>query len=179
MSSNVSGQAYALTTIAPIEPGREEELRAYLEALPHDPSPLAAVRRTHFARWVILEDFCQEEEQPHEDHLAQPQLIFTSNFDGPLETYLDELIAKLGERAGEIWGRCGGCPEGASAAELKAYLLAHRIDTGFFFAAYGGATVERVRAALDRRERLISFAVESQEMEPAELQSAFLARFPG
>lgn len=179
MSSNVSGQAYALTAIAPIEPGREDELRAFLEALPRDPSPLIAVRRTHFARWVIVEDFFQEEEQPHEDHLAQQQLIFTSNFDGPLETYLDELISELGELAEEIWGKCTGCPERPSPAELKAYLLAHRIDTGFFFAAYGQATVERVRAALDLRERLMSFAVESQGMEPAELQSAFLDRFPG
>lgn len=179
MSSNVSGQAYALTAIAPIDPGREEELRTYLEALPHDPSPLMAVKRTHFARWVIVDDFYQEEEQPHEDHLAQAQLIFTSNFDGPLETYLDELVSKLGEPAKEIWGRCTGCPEQASTAELKAYLLAHQIDTGFFFAAYGEATVERVRGALDLRERLISFAVDSQGMEPAELQSAFLDRFPG
>ena len=179
MNSNVSGQAYALTTIAPIEPGREGELDAYLKALPHDPSPLGAVRRTHFARWVVLKELCQEEDQPQEDPLDQPQLIFTSNFDGPLETYLDELISELGERAREIWGRCSGCSEQASAAELKAYLHAHRIDTGFFFAAYGQATVERVRAALDLRERLIPFAVESQGMEPAELQSAFHDRFPG
>lgn len=178
MSSNVSGQAYALTSIAPIGTGRVDELRAYLEALPRDPSPLTAVKRTHFARWVILDDFCQEEDQPHTDHLDQSHLIFTSNFDGPLDSYLDELIAELGELAGEIWGRCTGCSEQASAAELKAYLLAHQIDTGFFFAAYGQATVDRVRTALDLRQRLIAFAVESQGMEPAELQSAFLSRFP-
>ena len=53
--SNASGQATAFMALTPIRPGSEAELRAYLEALPRDASPLARLAGTHFARWVILE----------------------------------------------------------------------------------------------------------------------------
>lgn len=178
MSANVAGQAYALTVLTPIVPGREHELRAYLEGLRVDQSPLAKLPRTHFGRWVIVEDFTSESEQPKEDHLSCQYLLFTSNFDGDLDSYLDELCERLAPEAKEIWGRCAGCPESAAGPELKAYLLHNQIGTGVFFAAYPTATVSKVKDSLKLRERMIAFATRAQGMEPAELQSAFTAEFP-
>jgi hypothetical protein len=43
-------------------------------------------------------------------------------------------------------------------------------------AAYGDATVPRVRAALTQRDALIAFAKDAQAMDPATLQQAFLER---
>jgi len=175
--SNTSGQATAFMALTPIRPGSEGSLRSYLEALPQAGSPLARLAGTHFARWVIVRDWVNDPAQPREDHLESPYLIFTSNFDGPLDPYLDELCMKLAPEAREIWGRCVGCPPDATGPQLKAYLLHNKIDTGFFVAAYPHATVAQVKAALDARERLISFAVMAQAMPAADLQSAFLAEF--
>jgi hypothetical protein len=177
--SDRSGQAEALTVMTPIQPGKEAELRAYLEALPQPGSPLGRLERTHFARWVIVEDFVSDPEQPHEDHLSSDYLLFTSNFDGPAETYLDELCALLAPEAAEIWGRCVGCPQGAVGADLKRYLLDNRIPTGFFVAAYGKARVDEVKAALALRQSMIDLAVDSQGMTPAELKSAFESEIGG
>ena len=63
MSSDVSGQAVALTVLTPIAAGEVDALRAYLERLrEHDPrGPLARLPRTHFGRWVIVPDFIAED----------------------------------------------------------------------------------------------------------------------
>jgi hypothetical protein len=178
VSSNEAGQAYALTVLTPIAPGRVEELRQYLEQLPQDASPLAKLEGTHFARWVIVPDFAPEPKQPKEDHLTGPFLLFTSNFDGPLDGYLDELCLKLAAEASEIWGRCIGCPEPAAGAELKAYLLHNQIDTGFFVAAYPDATVGDVKRSLQTRDQVIRFATGAQGLDPPSLRSAFIEEFP-
>ncbi len=175
--SNTSGQATAFMALTPIQPGSEAELRAYLEALPQDASPLARLNATHFARWVILGDWVNDASQPREDHLGSPYLIFTSNFDGPLDPYLDELCEKLAPEAREIWGRCVGCPRDATGPRLKEYLLHNKIDTGFFVAAYPKATVAQVKAGLAAREQLIAFAVRAQEMGAEDVRRAFLEEF--
>lgn len=128
---------------------------------------------THFARWVILRDWVNDPAQPHDDHLGCAYLIFTSNFDGPLDPYLDELCAKLAPESEQIWGRCVGCPAGAAGAELKAYLLHNKIDTGFFVAAYPHSTVPQVKAALATRERLIALALAAPELTAEELKRRF------
>jgi hypothetical protein len=171
--SDRSGQASAFMAMTPVAPGEEPALRAYLESLPQRDSPLARLERTHFARWVILGDFVDDPAQPHDDDLSTPYLIFTSNFDGPADSYLDELCERLAPEAREIWGRCRGCPDTAAGAELKRYLLEHRIKTGFFVAAYPDATATRVKTSLELRERMIDLAVRSQAMDPGELRAAF------
>ena len=173
-----SGQAGALTVLTPIAPGAEPDLRAYLESLRAGPSPLARLPGTHFGRWVIVGDLVAEDERKP-DHLAGPHLLFTASFDGPLDTYLDELCKELAVEAKEIWGRCAGAPQPPAGAPLKAYLRAHHHKTGFFVAAYPQATVADVRAALAQRDDAIAFAREAQGMDPAQLQAAFLERLGG
>jgi hypothetical protein len=177
LNANRSGQTHALTVLTPVAAGHEERLRAHLEALPQDESPLASLPRTHFARWVIVGQFVREPGQRHEDRLHCPYLLFTSNFDGALNSYLDELSERMGAEALQIWAHCAGCPE--DVAGLKAYLLHNQVDTGIFIAAYPHATVPRVRRALEMRRRTIAFAVRSQGLPPAELRQAFVEEFGG
>ena len=67
LNPNVSGQAYALMVLTPITPGREQELRDLLEGYTEASSPLARLPRTHFGRWVILDDFVRDATQPKPD----------------------------------------------------------------------------------------------------------------
>jgi hypothetical protein len=177
---NVSGQAYGFLAMTPIRAGEEGPLRAYLDGL-HDRGerPFERVSGTHMARWVILADFI---DRPHyrqrrPDHLAGPVLLFSANLDGDLDSYLDRLAVNLIAEAAEVWGRCAGCPDPLTVEGLTGYLRRHQVDCGFFYAAYGGSTVEQVRAALSRRERLIAFATAHQGADPSALHRAFLAEF--
>ena len=173
-----SGQAGALPVLTPIAPDAEQDMHAYLAGLRAGPSPLARLPRTHFGRWVIVGDLAPEDER-RPDHLAGPYVLFTASFDGPLDSYLDDLCDELAAEAQEIWGRCAGAPQPPAGAPLKAYLRAHHHTTGFFVAAYPQATVGDVRAALAQREDVIAFARDAQRMDPAQLQAAFLERLGG
>jgi hypothetical protein len=119
----------------------------------------------------------QDPAQPRPDHLDVPYLVFTSNLDGPVDSYLDELTERLSEEAAELWGRCVGCPRPATGPPLKRYLLHNRIRTGQFVAAYPRATVAQVKEGLRLREQVITFAVRAQGLAPAELQKAFREEF--
>ncbi len=174
LDPNRTGQAYALTVIAPIARGEEEALRAYLRAL--DPSPLARLPQTHFGRWVIAPQLVAEPSQRRPEKLRAPQLIFSATFDGARDAFLDALCERAADEACEIWGRCDGS-RSARGAELKAYLVRHQVRTGLFFAAYPDATVQQVRRAVDVRERLVAFAVRAQAMSAAELRRGLLDEF--
>lgn len=171
-STNVAGRTYALMVLTPIRPGREAELRAALEALD---APLDRVPRTHFARLMIIPDMPVP--AGVRDPLDGPYLLFTANFDGDVDSWLDELAVAIEPDAQEIWGRCIGCPQPAEGAALKAYLWRNQLDSGVVFAAYGQASVEQIRGALDKRARLADFVVRAQDMEPAERRLAFLEEF--
>ena len=176
--TNVSGQAYGFLAMTPIKPGEEEALRAYLEGFrERGERPFEKVPRTHTARFVIVDDFHNDPKwkQRKEEHLAIPTLIFSSNLDGDIDTYLDELAKGLAAHVPEIWGRCIGGPQDAKG--LKAYLKHNQIDCGFFYAAYGQATVPKVKASVEQREKLMAFATRTQGMSPADLQQAFIKEF--
>ena len=179
MSRNVSGQAYALTVLTPIEHGREEALSAYLDALGDgDGSPLARVPGTHLARWVVIGQVKQQQGQRRKDALKAPRLLFTSNFDGPLDAYLEALRIGLAGDADAIWGNCTGYPGHQDAAGFPAWIRHHQIEAALFFGAYGEQTVPAVHANLAARTGLIEFALETQALDPAALKARFLERFP-
>jgi hypothetical protein len=175
-TTNRAGQTYSLMVLTPIRPGQEGALRAYLAGLGE--SPLARVGRTHMARFIVMDDMpCPPERPDLHDPLGGPYLLFTSNFDGGLDSYLGDLVAALEPEAEEIWGRCIGCPRPAAGAALKAYIGRNQLQSGVVFAAYGHATVQQVRGALDKRKRLERFAIRAQDMEPAQRRAAFLQEF--
>lgn len=176
---NSCGQAYGLTVLTPIIDGRESTLARLLDSLEGGAtSPLAGVRTTHFARWVIVGDVVYEGTgQRRVDHLKSGRLLFTSNFDGELEPYLEQLRIGLGDVADTIWAHCVGYPGRADRHAFSAYMRAHQLDCSLFFAAYGERSVEEVRQSLTARRRVIEFAMRSQGMAAGELHTAFLDAF--
>jgi hypothetical protein len=180
VSRNVSGQAYALTVLTPILEGHEQQLVEHLDALGDgDSSPLARVPGTHIARWVVLPDVkYQGAGQRHRDKLKAPRLLFSSNFDGDVDTYLEGLRTGMAEEADAIWGHCRSYPGHGNAGTFRAYMRAHQLEAALFFAAYGEQTVADVHTNVAQRRRLIDFAIEAQGLEAAELKSRFEETFP-
>jgi hypothetical protein len=179
VSRNVSGQAYALTVLTPIEHGREEALAEYLDTLGDgDASPLARVPGTHLARWVVIGQVKQQKGQRRRDALKAPRLLFTSNFDGPLDAYLETLRTGLAGDADAIWGNCPGYPGHQDAAAFAAWFRSHQVESALFFGAYGEQTVGDVHRNVAIRTELIDFALDTRGLEPAALKAQFLERFP-
>lgn len=180
MSRNVSGQAYALTVLTPILDGHVPELTAHLEALPEgQESPMARVPGTHLARWVVIDQVkYQGHGQRRRDALTSARLLFTSNFDGPLDAYLETLRTSLGADADAVWDHCRGYPGHEDKAGFADYLRGHALEAALFFAAYGGHTLEQVRTNLAARARLIEFALGAQGLGAADLKARFQEAFP-
>jgi hypothetical protein len=109
---------------------------------------LAGVKTIHFARWVFLDD--------------NRRVIFASNYDGSLESYMDDFIDKIAAGLNIVFSNGFGYPktrwlvmDGARDEQaFKDYLRLHQIPTRVWFSAYGHltnaniATNEKIRRGL-------------------------------
>jgi hypothetical protein len=177
LTNNKLGQMYALTVFTPIITERLAELRAFLDGLPAQSSPLQRLGMVHFAPWVVVPDFVSDRSQPRPEHLPSPYLLFSATFDGSLDAFFDDLCDKLATEAETIWACCKGAPVPTRGAPLQEYLKHNQIATGLFYAAYPNASVTTVKRALDVREKAIAFAARGQGMELGALREAFLQEF--
>jgi hypothetical protein len=173
---NRSGQAYSLVLISPVATGAELALRSHLANL--TVSPFAVLEGTHFVRLAMIDQLNHEGPGRRRQVLPRSYLLFAAVFDSdrrrrPVQRYLAEMIEQLGPGFGAIWGRCEACPAGADPDAIIDWLKRHQVNSGFFFAPYGTATVADVRASVALRRRIRDFAVRNQEEHPARLQERF------
>src|SRR5262245_11015935 len=95
---------------------------------------LARVRTIHFARWVFLD--------------GKKRAVFMSNYDGSLESYMDDFINKVGfglnvAFSGGIgyprtkWLVADGCND---ERKFKEYLRRHQVPSQVWYKAYPGQT---------------------------------------
>jgi len=120
---------------------------------------LARVSTIHFARWVFLDN--------------KKRLLFASNYDGSLESYMDDFINKVGFGLNVVFGNGIGYPrtrwmvlDGAkNEQEFKYVLRRHELATEVWYNAHPGLT------ALDRhRNTLIREGLEKSSLSNEEAQ---------
>ena len=112
---------------------------------------LTRVRTIHFARWVFLDD--------------RKRLFFASNYDGSLESYMDDFINKVSWGINLVFSNGVGYPSTdwlihRGARDEQAYkrvLHRHQLPTDVWYKAYPGLTVvdlernTRIRQGIERR----------------------------
>jgi hypothetical protein len=111
---------------------------------------LSGVKTIHFARWVVIDD--------------KRRAFFASNYDGSVESYMDDFIDKVAWGLNLVFSNGVGYPKtrwlvfGGCRDELafKGFLRSHQVPTRVWYSAYGGLTAlnikenERIRAGLHR-----------------------------
>jgi hypothetical protein len=111
---------------------------------------LTRVKTIHFARWVFLDD--------------RRRLLFASNYDGSLESYMDDFINKVAWGINLVFGNGVGFPRvdwlligGArNEAKYKRFLRRHQQPTDVWYNACPGLTVvdlernTRIREGIER-----------------------------
>ena len=111
---------------------------------------LARVGTIHFARWVFMD--------------GHRRLLFASNYDGGLDSYMDDFINKAGFGLNAVFSNGVGYPrtkwllwDGATNEEaFKAFLKRHQVLTEVWYRAYPGLTTfdlsrnSRIRAGYQR-----------------------------
>jgi hypothetical protein len=143
----------ALTVIVNVKPGQAGALRELLNEIGINIKRnkyirFAEIPTTHFARWVIIDD--------------DTRLLFTSNYDGDLDSYLEALLEKACPAMQAIYSKCDGYPTGDLSdaqfnAKFKTYMKANSIDYAAFYMGYRGRTVREVKAYIELRKKLEVF----------------------
>jgi len=95
---------------------------------------LAGVKTIHFARWVVLDGW--------------RRVIFASNYDGSLESYMDDFIDKISWGLNIVFSNGYGFPrarwlvfDGATdELAFKDFLRLHQVPTRVWYSAYGRLT---------------------------------------
>ncbi len=150
-------QVSALTLITPIRQGFIPELptvryvdrlRKVLTAVQQKVNAreftvLDRISTVHFARWVIIDN--------------DRNLLFTSNFDGSLSSYLRDFVndPQVAEGLNQIWGHCEEYP-GASAQHFQRFaqwVRKYSVPTTCFYSATPGLTVRDVKWLYAFKER--------------------------
>ncbi len=139
------GAQNAITTVAPLKPGRFWRLTAplFLQAAAfatrhvfnHD--NLAGLRTVHFARLMRLDD---------------GRFMFTSYYDGSLESYMDDFVDQVAWVLNTGFGNEDGYPKtrwlffaGAHREQqFKAFLRGHQVATQYWYSAYPDLTATNV-----------------------------------
>lgn len=178
---NVSGNTYGLTILSPIiEDNRLDichsmELRWTLSQLPRDRrSPFAKISSTYLARLVVMDDVVFVGRPSSEEHLKSRYLVFETNFDGDLDTYLRLMVApETKPFVQDVWKHCVGFPGTDDVDAFIAYMKKCQIETTFFFADVNDRTVESTMKALRAQSALAHFMEKHQGLPAAELQQAF------
>ena len=147
----------ALTIIAEIKPGEEDNLRGLLkkmvpseDQLPrvhvefNDIVPFDALTTIHFARFVVVDKSLSV---TGELRSVKPFLILSTNYDNPLDKHLEQLVDEAGNGLDQIFSHCENYPESndiTRQAQL-AYLRKHMKRYGAFHNGTVGLSVKRIR----------------------------------
>ena len=140
---NQNGKLYGLTILSPIiddenaTPSHDLQIRDYLATLPTGAeSPFAIAPGTHLCRLVVMDDVIYVGAPSCEEHLKSKYLVFESNCDGDLTTYLTGLATSVPQQLDAIWSHCVGYPGTSDVAAFIRYMKACQLETTFFFAGW-------------------------------------------
>jgi hypothetical protein len=179
--ANQNGSVYGLTLLCPIlddecaVPSHDLQIRRYLAGLSTGAdSPFAIAPGTHLARLAVMDDVIYVGMPACEEHLKSKYLVFESNCDGDLDSYMRGLMAKIPQHLDAIWGHCTGYPGAADATKFLAYMKACQIETTFFFAAVNDKSVTDTLIALQTQRAVAEFIACHQGVESAQTQREFL-----
>jgi hypothetical protein len=178
---NKNGSVYGLTILSPIiddrkaTPSHDLQIRNYLAKLStRDDSPFALAPGTHLARLVVMDDVVYVGAPSCEEHLNSKYLIFESNCDGDLDSYLSGLAAAIPEHLDAIWKHCVGYPGAANRQAFIDYMKACQLETTFFFAAVNNKSVSETLRALQTKTAVAEFIASHQGANPPKLKRDFI-----
>jgi len=140
-------------------------------------SPFAASARTHFARLQILDELRVHTRRS----LARAMLIWSTDVDGDIRSYLVEILTSARETLAPVVALCDDAPRDPGAHDFVdraiAYLLAHQMRVGLQYTNSPGRSATEIRHALVRRRQLAHFALNYQHDSPSERRAAFAETF--
>jgi hypothetical protein len=187
--ANKSGNAYALTILCPI---RQEAPPTPVEGMVdqsctaclqyqlqqvkvNQDSPMARVPNTYLCRFYVLKDVPYQGKPAYLERLKSDYLVFSSNFHGDLEPYLEGLWKAIEADVRAIMQYCVGFETVHDAASFIGYVRNCQVETTFFFNGSTDEPLAEQLKGLYLKQEFSKFAFDNQGKGPRELQDAFRA----
>lgn len=177
---NTAGNLYGLMALCPIKIGSKDDrslewlTKATLADLGvHTRSPFADVPNTYLARLFILRDVFYESKPGREEHLKSQYLVFTSNFYGDRDTYLQNMWANQEAAVRRIWEHCVGFDAVDGSASFINYIDRCQVTNSLLFNGSTDQPLAEQLKGLYLKQRFGEFAARHQGLAPAELKVAF------
>ena len=155
----------SFAVVAPLEDGRESELRALLASMNRRPGvadpdnslvPFGRFDRLHFARLVVLDDQTAKDIAEHGVTPASHPvaLAFMGDCDGPADDFLADLAARAGPGLRRIFSHCQG---GSAAGDLLQWMKARAHPPAAHYVNWMGRTVRQAREESALRQALEAY----------------------
>jgi len=126
----------------------------------------------HFARWIVvrrdrLPNLAAE--QPKEK-LDNDLYLFSTNFNGPWDQYIDAFGMVIGVTKGLdwLWWSSTGFPGAWPIKPFKRYIRYFEYPLDLYYNAYPGASVRDIAAALELEKRFAAFNAVDTSTLPAD-----------
>lgn len=172
--------AAGLTVLCPIINGNDGQqsyamqIREHLQDLPLDEnSPMAKIPNTYLCRFYVLNDVFYEGAPAIEEHLKSKYLVFSTNYYGGLEDYLEGLWKNADDKLKAIWRHCVEFGKVRTPADFVEYMKKCQVKNHLFFNGSTGDSLAEQLKTLYLKQEFSRFAYENQGKKPEELQIAF------
>ncbi len=179
---NKAGNLYGLTTLCPLLNSSVHNdtfspvirLRELLEQynIVADSSPMRLVPNTYLARFFILDDVIFQSFPYQEEHLKSKYLVFTVNFHGELEQYLEGMYNAIPTDIASIWRDAVGFNV-KDAQSFTTYIKKCQVETTFLFNGSTDMSLADQLKSLYIKQEFSDFVFKNQGVEPSVLLQEF------
>ncbi|MFY9487811.1 MAG: hypothetical protein WAP35_03820 [Solirubrobacterales bacterium] len=170
----------AVTIIGDVRRDRVAALRAELTTMAGDPAgnsliPFGRFSTTHFARFILLPEALDLDEQP-----IPAKLVYLADIDEPRAQHFDDLLSFGGAGLDRLFGNCEGYSKRSTSSprdELRlAWLQEHEVEPSAAYVNTVGRTLEQVQEERRLHEEIAGFVDESagdwEGLEPTKIRGA-------
>ncbi|HEV3050869.1 MAG TPA: hypothetical protein VGX50_11190, partial [Longimicrobium sp.] len=165
----------SLLVMAPIRTDQYEPLKKVLAEIAKPPAgedielnpviPFLKLRTVHFAR-LLLHAESPSDDAPIPSVNGKPQvrggpipakLLLATDFDGPLQAHLEELLDVAGPGLDRVFAHCEGWPGHARRAAALRFFRRHSVRTNVFYTSTQRRSVDQIRREDDLRRRIDAY----------------------
>jgi hypothetical protein len=176
--SSHHGRATPLTVITPIKPGRTPVQRFVFEVFSRTPwgrsEKLLQLSFIQSARWALITDLPPNGPDQLPERLRYDYLLFESNFNGPLDAYIEAFSEVVPDRMKLVWNTSFGFPQPKPVGPFLHYIRANDFGANHFYSAYPEASNTEILAALRTRDLVRELCDRAADRSPVEFGAGYV-----
>jgi len=176
--SNIAGKAYIMNVITPMRPWLTWAQRlGYMagRVIPILSVPLRGMMFIHFASWSIIKRNQWPDLGQGKQNLRNDYLLFTSNFNGTWDQYLDAFSDGNPIGVDIAWMASTKFPQSIPSTPFKDYVRANQINADYYYNATPGAAQRDIKAALRVRRAILGLVKQFEILAPSDFCRAYIS----